>query len=94
MECRECGASYRPGVEIDPCIGRVPGAYSACCGHGNPDHARILYGEPGNAARVVGAVALAVFADLRASGIWSRGRIVGRDPEDDSGFVLPPGWNA
>lgn len=71
QRCHECGLDYEKGVEIDPCIGCVPGAYSACCGHGNVEHARILYGEPGNAARVVGAVALAVFDDLRASGVWS-----------------------
>lgn len=72
MECRECGAQYEPGVDIDPCIGRVPGAYSACCGHGNPEHARILYGEPGDCLlKTTGQEAIDVFDRLRASGIWS-----------------------
>ena len=27
----------------DPCIGEVPGAINACCGHGNDDEAYIQY---------------------------------------------------
>jgi hypothetical protein len=71
--CHECGLDYEPGVDRDPCIGEVPGAYSACCGHGNPDHARILFGEPGHCElRLTGGAALGEFERLRDSGCAGR----------------------
>lgn len=32
--CRSCKLVGKPGLEPDPCIGELPGATSACCGHG------------------------------------------------------------
>jgi hypothetical protein len=70
--CHECGLDYEPGVDRDPCIGEVPGAYSACCGHGNVEHARILFGEPGECRlKLTGQAALEELDLLRDSGLWT-----------------------
>lgn len=34
----------------DPCLGVLPGVFAACCGHGDPDAAYILF-ENGNSVR-------------------------------------------
>lgn len=34
--CRQCGDLPTPEGD-DPCIGHIPGVYSACCGHGVED---------------------------------------------------------
>jgi hypothetical protein len=77
--CHECGLDYEPGVERDPCIGPVPGAYSVCCGHGNVEHARILFGSnPGVCERrLVGQSAIEHLDRLSDSGLWT---VVARFP--------------
>ena len=33
-DCKRCGAKDIGGDAPDPCIGKLPGVVSACCGHG------------------------------------------------------------
>jgi len=34
--CKKCGAVF-PWHKVDPCLGVLPGAHSACCGHGGSE---------------------------------------------------------
>jgi hypothetical protein len=40
--CGHCGADLERG-EPDPCLGRLPGVVSACCGHGERRRAYVLF---------------------------------------------------
>lgn len=40
--CLHCGAVFAAG-EPDPCLGWLPGVVSACCGHGVPSQAVIVF---------------------------------------------------
>lgn len=42
--CGHCGQDW--GVSLhDPCLGRIDGATEACCGHGDPAAAYVLFGD-------------------------------------------------
>lgn len=41
--CPACRRWYDPGLEPDPCLGRLPGVIGACCGHGKPADAHIEF---------------------------------------------------
>ena len=43
--CKKCGALFEGSNEgdADPCLGELPGADNACCGHGVPSQAYIRF---------------------------------------------------
>ena len=43
--CKKCGKDFGKidGVEVDPCLGKLPGVISACCGHGKPEESYIMF---------------------------------------------------
>jgi len=43
--CKKCGEEFKEidGVEVDPCLGKLPGVINACCGHGKPEEAYIMF---------------------------------------------------
>ena len=42
--CGRCGEDTPPGqIELDPCIGLLPGVDNACCGHGDPSESYIQF---------------------------------------------------
>ena len=45
---RQCGHCNLPNRDDghDACLGVIPGAINACCGHGNPDEAYVQYEMP------------------------------------------------
>lgn len=42
--CNACGARC-PDDAPDPCLGMLPGVSAACCGHGDPGGAYVLYSD-------------------------------------------------
>jgi len=40
--CSHCGLTPTPQGP-DPCLGHLPGVRAACCGHGDPNQAYILF---------------------------------------------------
>ncbi len=57
---RSCGVCLEPTGPSghDPCIGEVPGAINACCGHGEEQEAYVEYPD---GVRVSGMDAIRVF---------------------------------
>ncbi|KKN03224.1 hypothetical protein LCGC14_1109780 [marine sediment metagenome] len=55
--CGVCLVATGPSGH-DPCIGEVPGAINACCGHGNDDEAYVQYPD---GVRLDGMDAMRVF---------------------------------
>ena len=47
--CARCGQMETPEGH-DPCIANLPGVINACCGHGNPDEAYVMF-EDGRCMR-------------------------------------------
>lgn len=41
--CKKCGANILLGIEVDPCLGQLPGVDNACCGHGEREEAYIRF---------------------------------------------------
>jgi hypothetical protein len=48
-DCAACGVVLPPDAP-DPCLGRLPGVRSGCCGHGDPLAAYLVF-DDGTAIR-------------------------------------------
>lgn len=59
--CGFCGKHNTP-EGYDGCIGEIPGAINACCGHGNAEEAYVQYSE---SERYAGEDALKIFEMAR-----------------------------
>lgn len=42
-ENRSCAYCEKQIEEYDPCLGKLPGVASACCGHGQPKRSHIMF---------------------------------------------------
>lgn len=63
MICSACGVEYNKGLAPDPCIGTLPDpVVSACCGHGNDEHASVVFGGPPERTALRGVNALKYIA--------------------------------
>jgi hypothetical protein len=82
--CLACDRQITDGP--DPCIGMIPGVAGACCGHGNPGRAYVVWGgmqkqtfrEHFNPAAPItkvslrGSAALTFFNLIRERGEWTK----------------------
>lgn len=41
--CPLCRRWYLPGIEPDPCLGRLEGVLGGCCGHGDQKKAYLTF---------------------------------------------------
>jgi len=41
--CAHCGKDFKHSFDVDPCLGILPGVKQACCGHGVPEEAYIIF---------------------------------------------------
>jgi hypothetical protein len=42
--CKACG-KHKTAEGMDPCLGKLPGVRSACCGHGSPEVAYVVFDD-------------------------------------------------